>query len=85
MLIILPLTLNAHQQFPTYVGSISGDCISFNVSFRSLHFLYVRREANQTVHYLAKYVLHNLDCIWIKETPSCICAVLAFDLSSDFI
>jgi len=42
------------------------------------------REANQAAHYLAKYALKNLDCIWVEETPSCISAVLAFDLLPDF-
>ena len=55
--------LNADQQSPNYVGSIIRDCISFKGSFRSLNFLYVRREANQATHYLAKYALENLDCI----------------------
>jgi len=55
--------LNTHQQHPNYVGSIIGDCINFNVFFRSLRFLHVRREANQAAHYLAQYSLHNPDCI----------------------
>jgi len=46
--------------------------------FHSLDFLHVRREANQTARYLVKYVLHNLDWIWIKETPSYIFAVLRY-------
>jgi len=57
------LTLNTHQQSSTYARSIIEDCISFNVCFRSLNFLHVRREANQTARYLAKHDLHNLDCI----------------------
>jgi ribonuclease HI len=52
---------NAHQQSPTYVGSIIRDCISFKDCFRRLNFLHVRREANQAAHYLAKHALHNLD------------------------
>jgi len=52
-------------------------------SFRSLNFSHVRREVNQSTHYLAKYALKNLDCIWIEETPSCISAVSIFDLLSD--
>ena len=78
------LALNAHQQSSNYVDSIIRDCISFKGSFRSLNFLHVRREANQAAHYLAKYALKNLDCIWIEETPPCISAVLAFDLLPDF-
>jgi hypothetical protein len=76
--------LNAHQQSSTYGGSIIGDCISFSVCFRSLIFLHVRREPNQTAHYLAKHALHNLDCIWIEETSPCISIVLTFDLLSNF-
>jgi len=78
------LALNAHQKSPNYVGSIIRDCISLKGSFRSLNFLHVRREANQAAHYLAKYALKNLDCIWIEETPSCISAALTFDLLLDF-
>ena len=78
------LVSNAHQQSPHYVGSIIRDCISFKGSFRSLIFLHVRREANQAAHYLAKYALKNLDCIWVEETPPCISAVLTFDLLSNF-
>jgi hypothetical protein len=78
------LALNAHQQPPNYVGSIIQDCISIKGSFRSLNFLHVRREANQAAHYLAKYALKNLDCIWIEETPPCISIVLAFDLLLDY-
>ena len=78
------LALNAHQQSPNYVGSIIRDCISFKGNFLSLNFLHVRREANQTAHYLAKYALKNLDCMWIEETPSYISAILAFDLLPDF-
>ena len=63
------LALNAHQQSSNYVGSIIRDCISFIGSFHSLNFLHVRREANQAAHYLAKYTLKNLDCIWVEETP----------------
>jgi hypothetical protein len=63
------LTLNDCQQSFTYVGSIIGDYISFNVYFCSLSFLHIMREANQTAHYLAKCALYNLYCIWIKETP----------------
>ena len=76
--------LNTHQQHPNYVGSIIGDFINFNVFYRSLIFLHVRREANQTAHYLAQHSLHNPDCIWIEEIPLCISAVLAFDLLPDF-
>jgi hypothetical protein len=57
------LALNAHQQSPNYVGSIIRDCISFKGSFRSLNFSHIRREANQSAHYLAKYALKNLDCV----------------------
>jgi len=32
------LTLNVHQQSPTYVSSIIGDCISFDVCFDSINF-----------------------------------------------
>jgi len=66
------LALNSHQQYSTYVGSIIGDCIRFNVCFHGLNILHVRCEANQPAHYLAKYALHNFDCIWIGETPPCI-------------
>jgi hypothetical protein len=45
---------------------------------------YVRREANQAAHYLAKYALKNVYCIWIEETPPCISAVMAFDLLPEF-
>ena len=55
--------LNGYQQSPTYVGSIMEYCINFNVRICSINFLNVRREANQTPCYLAKYVLRNLDCI----------------------
>ena len=78
------LALNTHQQSPNYVDSIIRDCISFKGSFRSLNFLHVRREANQATHYLAKYVLNYLDCIWIEKIPPCISAILAFDLLPDF-
>jgi len=76
---IVLLALNVHQQSPNYVGSIIRDCVSFKGSFRSLNFLHVRREVNQAAHYLAKYALTNLDCIWIEETPPCISAILVFD------
>jgi len=79
------LALNAHQLSPNYVDSIIQDCISFKDSFRSLNFLHVRREANQAAHYLAKYALKNLDCIWVEETPPCIFVVLAFDLLQTFV
>jgi hypothetical protein len=78
------LALNVHQQSLNYVGSIIRDCISFKGVFRSLNFLHVRREANQAAHYLAKYAIKNLDCIWIEENPPCISAVLSFDLLPDF-
>ena len=78
------LVLNAPQQSSNYVGSIIRDCISFKGSFHSLNFLHVRREANQTAHYLAKYALKNLDCIWVEEIPPCISTVLTFDLLPDF-
>ena len=78
------LALNAYQQSPNYVGSIIRDCISFKGSFRSLNFLHVRREANQAAHYLTKYDLKNLDCIWFDETPPCISALSTFDLLPDF-
>jgi len=78
------LALNNHQQSSNYVGSIIRYCISFNGSFRSLNFLHIRREANQVAHYLAKYALKNLDCIWIEETPPCISTVLTLDLLPDF-
>jgi len=55
------LALNVHRQSPTYIGSIIGDCISFNVCFRSLNFLHARRKANHASRYLTKYALHNLD------------------------
>jgi hypothetical protein len=42
------LALNTHQQSPNYVGSIIRDCINFKDNFRSLNFLHVRREANQS-------------------------------------
>jgi hypothetical protein len=76
-------SLACHQS-PTYVGSIIGYCISFNCSFCSLIFLHVKREAKQVAHHLAKYDLHNLDCIWIEESEPCIYAILVFDLLSDF-
>jgi len=79
------LALNAHQQSLNYVGSIIRDCISFKGSFRRLIFLHVKRKGNQATHYLAKYALKNLDCIWIEETSSCISAVLTFDLLLDFL
>ena len=78
------LALNVHQQPPNYVGSIIRECISFMSNFRSLIFLHVRRKTNQAAHYLAKYALKNLDCIWIEETSPCISAVMTFDLLSDF-
>jgi len=59
---IMVSALSAHQQSPTYVGSIIEDCINFNVCLR-FFFLHVRRETNQRVHYLTKYALHNLDRI----------------------
>ena len=76
--------LNTHQQHPNYVRSIIGDCINFNVFFRSLRFLHVRRESNQTAQYQAQYSLHNPNCIWIEETPPYIFAVSTFDLLPDF-
>jgi len=54
------------------------------VVFVVLNFSHVRHEANQSAHYLAKYTLKNLGCIWIEETPPCISVVLAFDLLPDF-
>jgi len=78
------LALNVHQQSSIYVDPIIEDCINFNVCFRSLNFSHVRHETNQYAHYLAKYDLHNLDCIWIEETPPYIPPVLTFDLLSDF-
>jgi len=58
------LTLNAHPQSLIYVGSIIENSISFDVCFCSLiFFLHVRHETNQAAHYLAKYVIYNLDCI----------------------
>jgi len=78
------LVLNVHQQSFTYFGSIIEDCINFNVCFCNLNCLHIRREANQTAYYLAKYALHNLNCIWIEKTSPYIYVVLAFDLLSDF-
>lgn len=78
------LTLNTHQQSSTYVGSIIEDCIILSVCFHSLNFLHVRSETNLAAHYLAKHALHNLDRIWIKETPHCISAILTFDLLLNF-
>jgi len=37
------------------------------------------------VHYLAKFVLLNPDCVWIKDLLSCILAILTFDLISDLL
>ena len=74
------LTLSTHQQSHTHVSSIIKDCINFNVCFHSLNFLHVRRESDQTAHYLAKYALHNPDRIWIEETSACISTLLPFDL-----
>jgi len=50
----------------------------------SLNFLHVRREANQIAHYLGKYALHNLDCIWMEETPPYISAHLIYCQTSQF-
>jgi hypothetical protein len=39
------------------------DCIEsidFNVYFRILNFLHIKRKINQIAHYLAKYALYNL-------------------------
>jgi len=42
-----------------------------------LFFSRVRREINQATHYLVKYVISiSSYVVWIKETPSCIDALL---------
>lgn len=51
------LALNTYQYYSIYVGFIIEDCISLSVCFRSLIFLYVRRESNQAAYYLVKYTL----------------------------
>jgi hypothetical protein len=53
------LSLNNHQQFPHYVGSIIEDCLNFKVSFHSLNLVHVRHEANQVADYFVKYILYN--------------------------
>jgi len=78
------LALNVHRQSLSYAGFIIRDCISFKGSFCSLNFLNVRHEVNQTTHYLAKYALKSLDCIYIEEIPPYISAISTFDLLSNF-
>lgn len=41
------LAPKAHQQSPTYFGSIIGGCIDFNVCFPKLNCLHGMHEANQ--------------------------------------
>jgi hypothetical protein len=54
------IKLNNHQQSIYYVVLIFEDCIDFNVYFRILNFLHIKRKINQIAHYLAKYALYNL-------------------------
>jgi len=54
-------------------------------SFNSLELVHIRRVANQTAHYLAKFATQNDDCLWIEESPPCIAAVSAFDLMPDVV
>jgi len=54
-------------------------------SFRSYDLVHVRRVVNQVAHHLAKFALSNPDCVWIEDVPSCISAVLAFDLMSGVV
>jgi len=42
--------------------------------------VHIRRVANQTNHYLAKFATENVDRVWIEESPPCIVAVSTFDL-----
>jgi len=47
--------------------------------------VYVRHVANQATHYLAKFALLNLGCVWIEDVPSCVSVVLVFDLMRDIV
>lgn len=73
--------INEVQPQQSYLGSIIEDSKSFVSSFRSIDFCHIRRKAIQAAHYLAKFAIQECtDFAWVEETPSCISAVVAFDL-----
>jgi ribonuclease HI len=64
-----------------YLETLVEDCVKLKSSFDFITFTHVRRVANQAAHYLAKFALSsNSDFVWVGETPSCIAAVVSFDL-----
>jgi len=67
----------------SYMGTIVDDCRLLACHFQNLQFTHIRREANQAVHYLAKYASSHHEDVWIEDAPNCIHVVLAFDLLSD--
>jgi len=73
--------INEAQPQQSYLGSIIEDCKSLVSSFCSIDFCHICREANQAAHYLTKFAIRKCtDFVWIKETPLCISAVVAFNL-----
>jgi len=63
----------------SYLGAIVAECQNIRHNFNNIC-SHVRREDNQTTHYLTKYAISiSFDDDWIKETL-CINANVAFDL-----
>jgi len=62
------------------MGSIVDDCRLLTCHFQNLQFVYIRREVNQTAHYLAKYAPSHHKSVYIEDALNCIDVVLAFDL-----
>jgi len=62
------------------VSTIVDDCRLLACHFQNLQFAHIRREANQTMHYLAKYTSSHNENVWIEDAPNCIDVVFTFDL-----
>jgi bacillopeptidase F (M6 metalloprotease family) len=65
------------------MGTIVDDRRLLACHFQNLQFVHIRREANHSAHYLAKYASSHHEDVWIEDAPNCIDAVLTFDLLSD--
>lgn len=68
------------------LGAIVPKCQNIRHNFNNINFSHVRREANQTAKCLTKCAISisSYD-VWIEKIPSCIDAVVAFDLMAPLI
>jgi len=72
--------LKDNNMHHSYLGAIVAECQNIRHNFNNISFSHVRREANQTAHYLAKYAISiSSNDVWIEEIL-CINVVVAFNL-----